>query len=102
MHKLSSRLLLNSLATSDCPSTPPPAQGGGLERQTNMKHSISPYPPNVRVSQPGHVFRSGQYLGYVDKVQNWGHDHLARSERGLPNKFFRTRTEAVNYLLTAE
>jgi hypothetical protein len=65
-----------------------------------MKHSISPYPPEVRVNAAGQVFLREKYLGYVDSVQNWGMDHLARPASGEGNKFHRTRTEAVKYLLT--
>lgn len=63
-----------------------------------MKHSITPYPDNVRVNQAGQVFLDGKYLGYVDKVQNWGCDYLARPET-KPNRFFKTRTEAVEYII---
>lgn len=64
-----------------------------------MKHSISPYPSDVRVNAAGHVFKAGKYIGYVDKVDNWGANHLARCENGKPNKFFSTRTEAVLYMI---
>ena len=40
----------------------------------------------------------GRYLGYIDKVQNWGTDFLARPESGINNAFFATKTEAVKYL----
>ena len=62
-------------------------------------NSISPYPEGVAVSKSGQVFLQGKYLGYVDKVPNWGCDFLARPEPG-PNKFFTTQTEAVRYLLS--
>jgi hypothetical protein len=59
--------------------------------------SISPYPANVRI-KGDQVFRDEKYLGYVDRVQNWGTDFLARPEQG-GNKFFRTKTEAVFHIL---
>lgn len=62
-----------------------------------MKHSISPYPENVTVNKAGQVFLNGKYLGYVDKVNNWGTDFLARPEH-KPNKFFTTKTEATRYI----
>lgn len=64
-----------------------------------MRHSISPYPANVKVNGASQVFKDGKYLGYVDKVQNWGTDFLARPEIGQDNAFFKTKTEAVLYLI---
>lgn len=64
-----------------------------------MKHSISPYPENVRVNKAGQVFRDGKYLGWVDTVENWGKSFRALPEKG-DNAFFRTRTEAVKYILS--
>ncbi len=61
--------------------------------------SISPYPANVTV-KGDNVFKDGKYLGYVDRVQNWGTDFLARPEDARrPNQFFNTKTRAVNYLI---
>lgn len=58
--------------------------------------SLSPYPANVGV-RGDNVFVSGKYVGYVDRVKNWGTDFLARPQQG-ENKFFPTKTEAVLYL----
>lgn len=64
-----------------------------------MRHSISPYQSNVKISGCN-VFLNGKYLGYVDKVQNWGMDFLARMENATkPNKFFVTKTQAVQYMI---
>jgi len=66
-----------------------------------MKHNISPYPEGVKVNTAGHVFDNGKYLGYVDRVLNWGTDFLSRVERDAKlNKFFSTKTEAVLYILS--
>lgn len=65
-----------------------------------MKNSLSPYPINVRVNGARQVFRDGKYLGYVDKVKNWGRDYLARPEIEGNNAFFATQTEAVNHILS--
>ncbi len=75
------------------------------------RNSISPYPPDVSVDKAGQVFRDDAagkpvYLGYVDKVANWGTDYLARPHtsggRALTasNRFFKTRTEAVRHILS--
>ena len=61
------------------------------------KHSISPYPEYIKVSGDN-VFVRGKFVGYVDRIKNWGDDFLARSETGLPNKYFNTKTKAVFYL----
>ncbi len=63
------------------------------------RHSISPYPPHITV-KGNNVFSHGKYVGYVDKVQNWGTDFLARPIKGYDNAFFSTKTEAVLYLAT--
>ena len=61
--------------------------------------TISPYPTNVKVNSARQVFRDGKYLGYIDKVENWGTDFLARPESGQ-NKFFKKQSDAVFYLLS--
>lgn len=62
-------------------------------------NNISPYPEHV-VIKGDRVFNNGRYVGYIDKISNWGTDFLARSEypEEKPNKFFPTKTEAVKYL----
>lgn len=67
-----------------------------------MKNNISPYPPNV-LMRANNVFLDEKYMGFVEKVQNWGKDFLARPESSQinkPNKFFETKTEAVKYIIS--
>ena len=67
-----------------------------------MRHSISPYPENVKI-KGDYVFMGGKFIGTVEKMQNWGKDFLARPESYnddyKKNAFFKTRTDATNYLL---
>jgi hypothetical protein len=64
-----------------------------------MKNNLHPYPEGTKVNAAGQVFLHGKYLGYVDRVQNWGADFLARPENGR-NKFFTTKSQAALYILT--
>jgi hypothetical protein len=67
-----------------------------------MKNNLSPYPPNVRINGDN-VFLDERYMGFVDKVQNWGKDFFARPDSlqtNKPNKFFSTKTEAVKYIIS--
>lgn len=54
----------------------------------------------MKVNTARQVFLDGKYLGYVDKVENWGANFLARPESG-GNKFFASQTEAVLHILAA-
>jgi hypothetical protein len=67
-----------------------------------MKNNISPYPPNVRVLG-NNVFLDHKYMGFVEKVQNWGTDFLAKPDWfqiSKINRFFKTKTEAVKYIIS--
>ncbi len=67
------------------------------EHEMKKRNSISPYPPYI-VVEGDKVFSHGKYRGYVDKINNWGTDFLARCEDGKPNQFFATKTLAVFYI----
>jgi hypothetical protein len=69
-----------------------------------MKHSISPYPANVKVvthnKEESSIFQDGKKIGEVNYHLNWGTDWLAYFPPDTTqNKFFKTKTEAVKHLI---
>jgi hypothetical protein len=45
----------------------------------------------------GNVFKDGKFVGYVDKVENWGAPFLARCIK-KENRFFANRKSAFLYM----
>jgi hypothetical protein len=67
--------------------------------------SISPYPESVRIvniADGAQVFDGKQFVGEVHKHNNWGVQWLSRpaGDRLELNRWHKSKTEAVRYLLT--
>lgn len=69
-----------------------------------MKHSISPYPDNIKVvehtKEESSIYQDGKKIGEVNYHLNWGTDWLSYFPSDTSkNKFFKTKTEAVKHLI---
>ncbi len=68
-----------------------------------MKHSISPYPMDVRVNQNnGNVFIGKKWIGHVGRCSRDENKWESRKANSLYVNFHKTKTEAVNHLIQAE
>jgi hypothetical protein len=69
-----------------------------------MKHSISPYPENVRViertKEESEIIFNGKVIGSANYILNWGTDWQGYFNlKPHLSKFFKTKTEAVKHVI---
>jgi hypothetical protein len=69
-----------------------------------MKHSISPYPENVRVAErtkeESDIIFNGRIIGSANYILNWGTDWQGYFNlKPHLSKFFETKTEAVKHVI---